>query len=182
MGALWRAFYLIGAGLQALDAPLQRGFNRAVHALMSRTGVTKRTLRRNGWGALLFFLLAGEWIASTPVWLKTMMSLLMVFIYARSMVRDDRWDEEAEQRGWRVSSIADLPLGAPLYKSLGWVFGALHVLELLVLPAEVRLSATLWLRLAVDVCFLWQGYLIRLPPNAPPPPERAPAAAALDAA
>lgn len=140
------------------DAWLQKRFDAAVHALMRASGATKRSIRRNGWGASLLGVAAHALTREKPFTIWTFITLAL---YAGMLWHDDRHDERAEAAA-DTRSVADEGGGGR--KLIGW-FGLGQTILLWHLPPNslgFNLS-TLFLHFA----WLFQGYLCGTSPQAP---------------
>ena len=146
-----------------VDAFVQKHFDAAVHALMRRFGLSKRTIRRNAWGASI----AGQFADCVLTWSSagrtafgfTLGFLLMVALGA-SMWVDDLSDANAEASPGTASAADGRPRSL-FFKGYGWAW---------IISRFV--AGRFGLDLVGPVGFLVQGYLGRTPPKVPPKKEK----------
>lgn len=137
-----------------LDGFVQRRFDHLVHAVMRRTGASKRVMRRGGWAIVVYALAIQMGISAWRDSTATMAEIgICLFLYNWTLVTDDREDERAE----RSNMLSLIDERATWRKTAGLIMGACCLLA----PFAV------WVLLAL--VWLYQGYLCRTSPQVPPP-------------
>jgi hypothetical protein len=156
----------------ALDTAAQKRFNTATLRLMSRTGWSKRAIRRCAWGLTIVIVALDLGILIGRLGLTEIACLLLC---AWTLYDDDRADERAEESQARGSVVAS---EADEYGQRRKVIGVLGLL-LAALCAWVGTTNGLSrvCQFTFQLVWVFQGYLCGVPPQAPSKKrERAPAA------
>lgn len=144
-----------------VDALVQRRFDQLAHAVMRKTGASKRMMRRGGWNVVVTALVL--WLSVTLLegLADPLGQSVNLLVYAGLRYCDDIDDRRAEQSNMRAHADSN----ATSRKMTG-----------LMLLAVTLLAAGWWAFWGVVLMLSWlyQGYLCRTSPRVPPQKEREP--------